>query len=342
MSDNGRESTGFWAGRRVFVTGATGLVGSWLVKALLANEAAVTVLIKDTDPQSELIRSGTIRRVSVVNGALEDFATLEHALNLHEPDTVFHLGAQTQVTVAYRSPLATFEANVRGTYHLLEACRQHHDLVHRIVVASTDKAYGAQPTLPYTEEMPLDGLHNPYDVSKLCTDVIAQSYAHTYGLPLAITRFGNVYGGGDLNWARLIPDAIRRALRGEPLIIRSDGTFTRDYIYVRDVARAYMLLAERLDEEGVRGEAFNFSTETPISVLDLVARVHALMRQTPPAPDVRNTTRAEIRDQHLSAAKARERLGWHPEFSLDEGLRETIAWYESFFEEAHPLTAPTP
>ncbi|HET6566577.1 MAG TPA: GDP-mannose 4,6-dehydratase [Rhodothermales bacterium] len=337
MSTRSEETAhAFWSERRVLVTGGTGLVGSWLVKELLDAGSQVTVLIKDADPQSELVRSGAMGRVSVVNGALEDFFTLEHTLNLHEPEAVFHLGAQTQVTAAYRSPLATFEANVRGTYNLLEGCRQHRDLVGRIVVASTDKAYGAQPVLPYTEEMRLDGIGNPYDASKVCTDILAQNYARAYGLPIAITRFGNVYGGGDLNWNRIVPGAIRSGLQNERLILRSDGTFTRDYIYVRDVARAYMLLAERLDDTGVRGEAFNFSTESPVSVLALLGRIQEMMGCTHLAPDVRNTAQAEIKHQYLSAEKARTRLGWSPAYSLEQGLRETIAWYEGFLNERPP------
>jgi CDP-glucose 4,6-dehydratase len=336
---NGHEPGDFWRGRRAFVTGATGFVGSWLVKELLAEGARVTVLVKDWDPQSELLRSGASDQVAVVNGDLQDFATLEHAFNLHEPDTVFHLGAQTQVTVAYRSPLATFETNVRGTYNLLEACRQHGDLVRRIVVASTDKAYGAQPVLPYTEDAPLLGLHNPYDASKVCTDLLCQTYINAYDLPLAITRFGNVYGGGDRNWARIIPGAIRSALRDESLVLRSDGTYTRDYIYVRDVAQAYMLLARRLDEAAIRGQAFNFSTEQQISVLDLVAEVHDLMEGPHRELDIRNTVQAEIKDQHLSAAKARALLGWSPRYSLREGLQEAITWYENFFDSPAPANA---
>lgn len=331
----------FWKGHRTLVTGATGLVGSWLVKELLSAGAQVTILVKDADPQSELIRSGDYARTTVINGGLEDFQTLEHAINLHEPDTVFHLGAQTQVTVAHRSPLATFEANIRGTYNLLEACRQHRDLVDRIVVASTDKAYGAQPDLPYTEAMPLDGLHNPYDVSKLCTDAIARSYFHAYGLPLAVTRFGNVYGGGDLNWPRLVPGAIRSNLYDERLIIRSDGTFTRDYIFVLDVVYAYLLLAERLSDSRFHGEAFNFSTESPISVLALVAQIQDLMDCRHLEPDVQNTARAEIRDQHLSSTKARELLGWKSNFSLEEGLRRTITWYKDYFNTS-ALTSSDP
>jgi CDP-glucose 4,6-dehydratase len=322
-------SRNFWNGRRVFVTGATGMIGSWLVKDLLAQGAYVAALVRDADPQSELYRSGDIRRVTVVNGALEDFWTLERAINEHEVDTVFHLGAQTIVGTAHRFPLPTFEANIRGTYNLLEACRLHSNMVQRVVIASSDKAYGEQPNLPYTEDMPLNGRH-PYEVSKSCADLIAQCYHHTYGLPVAIARCGNVYGGGDLNWSRIVPGTIRSFLRGERPIIRSDGTYVRDYIYVKDVVRAYMRLAECLDDDRVQGEAFNFSTETPLTVLELVQAIQRLMNCEHIEPQILDYAEGEIRAQYLSAAKARSILSWEPRFNLEQGLRETIEWYRVF------------
>ena len=319
----------FWNGRRVFVTGATGIVGSWLVKDLLARGAYIVALVRDTDPQSELYRSGDIRRVSVVNGALEDFWTLERAINQHEVDAVFHLGAQTIVGTAHRFPLSTFEANIRGTYNLLEACRLHSNMVQRVIVASSDKAYGEQSKLPYTEDMSLRGQH-PYEVSKSCADLIAQTYYHTYGLSVAIARCGNVYGGGDLNWSRIVPGTIRSFLRGERPIIRSDGTYLRDYIYVKDVARAYIRLAEHLDDERVRGEAFNFSSEMAFTVLELVQVMQRLMGREHIEPRILNSAEGEIRSQHLSAAKALATLGWSSQFDLERGLSETIEWYRVF------------
>ena len=321
--------TGFWKGRRVFVTGATGVVGAWLVKDLLAQGAHVVALVFDADPQSELYRSGDIHRVNVVNGALEDLATLERAVNAHEVDTVFHLGAQAIVGVAHRSPLPTFEANVRGTWNLLEACRRHRDLVERVVIASSDKAYGTQRTLPYTEDMPLAGQH-PYEVSKSAADLIAQSYYHTYGVPVGIARCGNVFGGGDLNWSRIVPHAIRAFLQGARPVIRSDGNYVRDYFYVKDCVRAYLRLAERLADPSVRGEAFNFSNEAPMAVLELVGVIQKLMDAGHLEPDVRDVADGEIHSQYLSAARAREQLGWKPEFDLETGLHETIAWYREF------------
>lgn len=320
-----------WAGRRVFVTGATGIVGSWLVKRLLQMDASVVALVRDWDPQTELVRSGDIMRASVVNGRLEDYDTLERAINEHEIDTVFHLGAQPIVTTALRNPLPTFEANIRGSYNLLEACRVHRSLVNRVVIASSDKAYGDAPTLPYTEDMPANGRH-PYDVSKSCTDLLALTYAHTYELPVTVARCGNIYGGGDLNWSRIVPGTIRSLHRGERPVIRSNGLFTRDYIYVEDVVDGYLRLAERCADEGVRGEAFNFSPETRVTVLEITKVIQRLMRREDLEPVILDQARGEIRDQYLDATKAAQRLTWTARHSLDAGLSETIAWYRQFFE----------
>ena len=321
----------FWQGRRALVTGATGLVGSWLVRELLGLGAYVVAFVRDDDPQSDFYRSGDFRQTAIVRGELEDFHDLERAINEHEIDTVFHLAAQAIVSVAQRSPLPTFEANIRGTYNLLEACRQHPNLVKRIVVASSDKAYGTQPNLPYTEDMPLDGMY-PYEVSKSCADLIAQSYYHAYDLPVAIARCGNIYGGGDLNWSRIIPDAIRCCLNQTPLKLRSDGTFIRDYIYVKDVARAYRVLAEKLDDPQVKGQAFNFSPEKPYSVLELVEHIHQLMDNTIP-PQIMNTAQGEIHSQYLDSSKAHRLLNWQPQYDLDAGLSETIVWYTHYLNE---------
>lgn len=329
-----------WAGRRALVTGGTGMIGSWLVKELLTAGATVVVLVLDHDPQSELLRSGDIGRVSVVDGELESYATLERALSVHEVDTVFHLGAQTLVEVAHRAPLGTWDSNVRGTYNLLEACRTHGALVRRVVVASSDKAYGEAEQLPYTEESPL-GARHPYEVSKACSDLIAQSYHHTYGLPVAVARCGNVYGGGDLNWSRIVPGTIRALLRGERPVLRSDGTFVRDYVYVKDVARAYLDLAERADEPGIAGEAFNFSDESPRSVLELVDEIKRLLGRENVEPVIENRAVGEIRNQVLSAHKAHERLEWAPRYTLEHGLTETIGWYREFLGERTPEPVAT-
>ncbi|OYT72701.1 MAG: sugar dehydratase [Chloracidobacterium sp. CP2_5A] len=334
----------FWRDKRVFVTGATGLVGAWLVKALIAADAQVIALVRDADPQSELLRSGDIQRVAVVNGRLEDFSTLERAINDHEPDTVFHLAAQTIVGAAQRNPLESFESNIRGTYHLLEACRRGQSFVKRVVVASSDKAYGAVKALPYVETMPLQGRH-PYEVAKSCADLIAAAYSHAYGLPVAVARCGNIYGGGDLNWSRIVPGTIRSLWRGERPVIRSDGTFVRDYLYVEDVADAYLRLAMYLDRPGVAGEGFNFSPERPLTVLELAERIQDLMNCRHIPLDIRNTAAGEIHSQYLDASKARAVLGWTPRRSLDEGLAATIAWYRAFLagrDLASARAAPSP
>jgi len=321
----------FWRGRSVFVTGATGMVGCWLVKDLLAAGARVTALVRDPDPRSEFYRSGDFRNVSVAQGDIENFASVERIINEHEADTVFHLAAQPIVNVAHRYPLATFEANIRGTYNVLEACRIHPDLVKRVVVASSDKAYGAHENLPYVEEMQLQGRY-PYEASKSCADLIAQTYFHSYGLPLAILRGGNIYGGGDLNWSRIVPYTIRCCLTGERPVIRSDGKYVRDYIYVKDVSQCYLRAAEQLSDKKVHGHAFNFSGERPVTVLDLMKMIQELMGVKNLNPDVKNNAVGEIHSQYLSASKAHKVLGWEPRFTLEKGLEETVAWYREFLK----------
>jgi CDP-glucose 4,6-dehydratase len=282
--------------------------------------------VRDWVPDSRLIQSQVIARTAIVRGELEDLNTLVRVINEYEVDTIFHLGAQTIVGTASRSPLSTFESNVRGTWNLLEACRMCPRLIERIVVASSDKAYGAHEHLPYTEDTPLQGRF-PYDVSKSCADLISLSYHATYGLPLAITRCGNLYGGGDVNFNRLIPGTIRSVLQGERPIVRSDGTFVRDYFYVRDAVAAYLELAERLPHEQFTGQAFNFGTETPVSVVALVGLILALMGRSDLEPVILNEANHEIPRQYLDCTKARQLMQWEPAFTLDAGLRETIAWY---------------
>ena len=320
----------FWQDRPVFVTGASGLLGGWLVRRLMHAGADVVCLVRDWVPQSELVRGGLLDNVKVVRGDVRDQATLERALGEYEIDTVIHLAAQTIVGIANRNPVSTFESNVAGTWSLLEACRRSPQ-VKQIVVASSDKAYGHHEQLPYNEDAPLTGRH-PYDVSKSCADLIAQAYAATYDLPVAITRCGNLYGGGDLNWNRIVPGTIRSVLRGQRPVIRSDGKFVRDYFYAEDGAAANMSLAERLAADPTfKGHAFNFSNETQVTVSELVDRILKLMHSNL-EPEVRNEAVNEIREQYLSAEKARQVLNWRPLFTLDEGLTATIAWYRDFLE----------
>ena len=319
--------TRWWSDRRVLVTGATGIIGSWLVKELLRREAKVVALVQEVDLRSEMYRGGDSEMVSSVSGNLEDLPVLERAIAEHGVDTVFHLGAQTIVGTAHRAPLPTFEANIRGTYNLLEACRVNS--VARVVVASSDKAYGEQDELPYREDMPLSGRH-PYEVSKSCADQISQAYHHTYGLPVAIARCGNVYGGGDLNWSRIVPATIRSLLMDQRPQIRSDGAYVRDYIYVKDVALAYIRLAEALSDPEVLGEGFNFGNERPVTVLELVERIQEVMDCSHLEPEVFGTAEGEIRSQYLSAAKARDVLDWRPQYDERTGLSETVQWYRDF------------
>ena len=320
----------FWKGKRVFVTGATGIVGSWIAKDLLEAGAEVVALVYDINPQSELYRARLIQRLNIVNGCLEDFHTLERAITSYETDTVIHLGAQALVGVAWRAPLQTWQTNIRGTWNVLEACRVHSDLVKRVVVASSDKAYGEQDQLPYVEEMPLLG-RQPYEVSKACADAIAQAYFHSYGLPVVIARCGNVYGGGDLNWSRIVPGTIRSLYWGQSPLLRSDGNYIRDYVYVKDVSSAYLTLAEKMDAPNVVGECFNFSPEMRLTVLEIVHQIRKTMKCEHIQPTVMNAAKGEIRNQYLSSAKARRVLGWKPAYSLKEGLEETVAWYQDFF-----------
>ena len=331
-------STQFWRGRRVLVTGATGLMGSWLAKRLREHDADVTAYVRGSIRRSELVVSRVLETVNIVHGDVRDLSRMKHVLVASQAETVFHLAAQTIVGIAIRDPLSTWETNVGGTWNLLEACKDS-PRVKQIVLASSDKAYGDHDDLPYSETHALKGI-NPYDCSKACSDLIGASYAKAFGLPVAITRCGNFYGGGDVNWNRIVPGTIRSALKGEAPVIRSDGTFIRDYFYVEDAAEAYMTLAERLaEDETLKGEAFNFSNETRVNVLQLTKKILERLGRTDLTPDVRNEVTHEIRNQYLSAQKARTRLKWKPRFNLDQGLDRTIAWYKRHLEGEAWLTA---
>jgi CDP-glucose 4,6-dehydratase len=320
-----------WADRSVLVTGAGGFIGSWLTRRLVDDGADVVALVPDLDSRSEFVRGGLVDRVTLVPGVLEDPDAVARAIIGHEVDTVFHLGAQTIVGAAQRDPVATFEANVRGTYLLLDACRRASDLVTRVVVASSDKAYGTVGELPYTEATPLDG-RAPYEVSKTCTDLLAQSYAVSYGLPVAVARCGNVYGGGDLNWSRIVPGTVRALLRGETPVIRSDGTFVRDYLHVDDVVDAYLALAAWLEHDGTApngidaGIAFNFSDESPRTVMDIYDAVCDACGGRV-EPTVLDRAVGEIHDQFLDAGRARALLGWKASVALPEGMARAVEWY---------------
>ena len=329
---HGRYNKMQWKNTPVLVTGCTGLLGSWLCKELINRKANVVGLIRDWIPKSVLVDDGYIDEMNIVRGDINDFQTMERIINEYEIEVVFHLAAQTIVETANRNPLSTFESNIKGTWNILEACRRV-STVKKIIIASSDKAYGDQSVLPYDEEMPLQGTH-PYDVSKSCADLIAKTYHTTYGTPVCITRCGNFYGGGDLNFNRLVPGTIRTLLNDEQPVIRSDGSYIRDYFYVEDGVHAYLHLAEKMDDENILGEAFNFSNELQISVLEMVEKIIDLMGKENIKPKVLGTAKNEIMHQSLSAEKARKMLNWSPAHTLDEALERTIEWYKKFFEES--------
>jgi CDP-glucose 4,6-dehydratase len=318
----------FWRDRPVLVTGATGLLGGWLVARLLADGARLVCLVRDGVPTERTLLDAVIRRVAIVRGDIRDQALLRRVLGEYEVEVVMHLAAQTVVGVAAGNPAETFDVNVGGTAALMEACRQTTG-IRAIVFASSDKAYGAQPVLPYTEEMPLLG-RNPYDASKAAAETVVQSYVSSFATPALITRCANLYGGGDLNWNRLVPGTIRALLRGERPVIRSDGTLTRDYLYVEDAADAYARLAEWLAADTTRaGSTFNISTERTNTVLDVVAVIGKAL-DIDPAPDIRGETKLEIQHQHLSARRLNATLGWSTRHDLVAGVARTVAWYRDY------------
>ena len=330
-------SATYWSGKRVLVTGASGMVGSWLTQWLAGSGAYTVAFIADTDPQSELVRSGTINKVSVVNGRLENYDDVERAINNHEVDSIFHLGAQPIVGAADRAPRHTFESNIQGTWNLLDACRVLSPLVKRIVVASSDKAYGTQPILPYTEDMSMNGDH-PYEVSKSCTDLISATYARTYGTPVTIARCGNIYGGGDLNWNRIVPGTFRSLLRGEQPVLRSDGTFVRDYLHVDDIVSAYLTLGEQTDKPEFAGQGFNFSDESPLTVMQIYKAICEAAGWKDTEPLILNAASSEIKDQYLDSTKAHNVLGWRASVTLEDGLKRSFDWYRNFFVGAKQLS----
>ncbi|MFT6765300.1 MAG: CDP-glucose 4,6-dehydratase [Alteromonas naphthalenivorans] len=318
-----------WNNKNVLVTGAAGLLGSWLIEQLIKDKAHVIALLRDTQVSSLFTLKNLSQKVTIIQGDLCDYQSLVRILNEYDVDTVFHLGAQTLVGYANRSPLSTFHSNIEGTWNLLEACRLS-PWVKKIIVASSDKAYGDQEVLPYTEDTPLQGEH-PYDVSKSCSDLIAHSYYKTYNLPVCITRCGNIFGGGDFHYSRIIPGTIKALFNNEQPIIRSNGLFSRDYIFVKDIVDGYMKLAESMDDSTIWGQAFNLSEEKPLTVLEVVQLVTLLMNKNNIMPIIQNSASGEILDQHLSCKKAQNILKWSPRFGFKKGLQETISWYVNYF-----------
>ena len=322
----------FWSGKNVLVTGATGLVGSWLVQELLLRKANVSCLVWDADPSSELISSKLIDKTLVINGDLADITACKEAISFGNCEYVFHLGAQTIVGEAIKDPIRTFRSNVQGTWNLLDSIRNSKTPIKSVVVASSDKAYGTANALPYKEDFPLHG-EGPYDVSKTCTDLLAQSYATTFGLPITVARCGNIYGGGDLNWSRIVPGTIKSLIMEETPILRSDGTFIRDYVHVDDIVGAYLFLAEQTETKNIQGEAYNFSRDEPLSVLEIYREVCSVVVGKYVEPKILSTTTAEIKDQHLDSSKARKELGWKSTVTLEKGITKTYDWYLNYFKD---------
>jgi CDP-glucose 4,6-dehydratase len=318
----------FWRDRPVLVTGCTGILGSWLTQALMERNADVVGLVRDWVPKSQLVLSGTYQRIKIVRGDVTDYTLLERILAEYEIETVFHLAAQTIVPIANRNPLSTFETNIKGTWLLLEAVRRVSS-IRRLLVASSDKAYGSHEQLPYTEDASLLACH-PYDVSKACAEMLARTYAVTYGVPVVVTRCANLYGGGDLNWNRIVPGTMRSVIYGERPIIRSDGTLVRDYLFVQDAVAGYLRLAEALENPALKGEAFNFGMDSPQSVLEIVQAIIAISDYAHITPVILDEAPNEIQAQYLSSEKAGRLLGWEPRYTLAEALGETLVWYKGF------------
>lgn len=317
----------FWRGRSVLVTGCTGVLGSWLTAKLVELGADVVGLIRDSIPNSQLVRSGTIHKIKVVHGSITDDYVVNRIFPEYEIQTCFHLAALTVVGVANRAPVPAFEANIRGTWTMLEAARQW-GKVEEFLFASSDKAYGSHEVLPYTEDAPLQGKH-PYDVSKSCADLIVRAFAHTYSMNTAVTRCANMYGGGDLNWNRIVPGTMRSALLNEPPIVRSDGTMKRDYLYVKDAVNAYLTLAEALHKQPDvhRGGAYNFGLDKPLTVLEMVNSILQVSDHPELKPVILNQATNEIQNQYLSSTKAHQLLNWQPQYTLEAALEETMEWY---------------
>jgi CDP-glucose 4,6-dehydratase len=320
-------------GHRILLTGASGFVGAALTARLLEEGAQVTTILAMWDPQSYLISSGMIHHMTIVIGSIEDYDTVQRVITTYGIDTVIHLAAVAIEGQAYQLPRQAFEVNIRGTYNLLEACRTHPHLVKRVIIASSDKVYGDSSILPYVEDMPLLGRH-PYDASKVCSDVLAQSYYHSYGLPVVIGRFGNIFGGGDVNWGRLIPGTIRRLLMGQQPVLRihPHGSFRRDFLYIQDAVNAYIAMLGALDEPEIYGHAFNFAIGESCLVADVIHEIQRLVGKAHLAPQTVSATHGEILQQHMAIHKARHMLRWFPCYTLTAGLAETVEWYMKFHD----------
>jgi CDP-glucose 4,6-dehydratase len=320
----------FWKNKKVLITGFEGFLGSNLVKALLERKSEVIGLDIKTFRKETILCARNYEKMVVYKGSVANRNLIRGILRKHSINTIFHLAAEAIVNRSQENPLNTFKSNIAGTWEVLEAAREH-GKVEAIIVASSDKAYGSHKKLPYCEDAPLIANH-PYDVSKSCADLITNTYFHTYGLPVAITRCGNIYGPGDFNFSRLIPDALRCLALDKILQIRSDGTFVRDYVYVDDIVAGYIKIAELIKKKNLSGEAFNLSDEKPITVVKLLREISKFnLCGNKLRYKIMNTAKYEIKEQYLSAAKARRLLGWKPGYSLEEGLSKTAQWYAEYF-----------
>jgi len=314
-----------WREVRALVTGGAGFIGSHIARALVKRGAEVFVLDRKFGPSSSFSLMGLEGRVTRIEGDVRDKDAVLEVLASCSITHVFHLAALAVVGEAARAPSVAFDVNVRGTWAVLEAARAYGGC-EAILVASSDKAYGEQPRLPYTEDMPLLG-SDPYSASKACADIVARSYGLTYDLPVVVVRASNAYGEGDVNMSRIVPSVVVPALRGKRPVLRSDGTLLRDYIYVGDLAEAYLALAERAKEEGVRGEAFNVGSGRPLSVLELTRAILRAVGREDLKPVILGEARGEISRQFVDISRIKERTGWEPKTSLEEGLRRTVEWY---------------
>lgn len=318
----------YWQDRKVLITGYEGFIGSWLVKFLLSFGAKIWGLDIKTHRKQTILSDKELNKVNIIKGNVENFPLVSKIIKESKIEFIFHLAAKSLVGDCLKKPIKAFSTNIKGTWNILEASRNS-NTIEVVIIASSDKAYGIQNRLPYREESPLVGSH-PYDVSKSCADLLAYAYFHTYNLPVCVTRCGNVFGPGDFNFSRIVPDIIRSIIKDRTLIIRSDGKFTRDYIYVKDVVTGYLTLAQKMQRLRLFGEAFNFSNEKPISVLNLVKIIAEFNGQGKANYEITNKAKYEIKHQYLSAKKARQILKWSPQYNLEEGLKETIKWYKDF------------
>ncbi|MCF7907819.1 MAG: GDP-mannose 4,6-dehydratase [Candidatus Omnitrophica bacterium] len=315
----------FWKGKRVLITGYEGFLGSNLAKVLLNFGAKISGLDILTRRKDTILTQKELAKIKIIKGNVDNLSLVKRILRNDKIEVIFHLAAEALVGECLKRPVKGFSTNIKGTWNILEAWRQT-KIAKAIVVASSDKAYGSHSKLPYKEDSALCGLH-PYDVSKSCADLIAHAYHNTYGAPVVITRCGNIFGPGDFNFSRIVPETLRSVIRNKTLVIRSDGKFTRDYVYVDDIVAGYINLAQKSKKLKLFGQAFNFSAEQPLSVLALVKLIYKLADRRSNYKILKQA-KYEIKHQYLSSRKAARVLGWKPKLKLDKALEKTYQWYK--------------